>query len=209
MEEQYQRLAEILQRHIPARAVPLATSLLIDQPIELKIKRSRSSKQGDYRPPVGKQGHRISVNGDLNPYAFLITLIHELAHYFNWIRYQNRIKPHGVEWQQEFRLQLTPFLNDGCFPEDLTRVLRTHLAAATASSHGDPHLRKVLLQYDRNPEKILLEDIPEGTVFYLNGKRIFQKGKRLRTRFKCLDLVKKRFYLISAIAEVEPVNSQA
>ena len=30
---------------------------------------------------TGTQPHRISVNNDLNKYAFLVTLVHEFAHY--------------------------------------------------------------------------------------------------------------------------------
>ena len=39
--------------------------------------------------------HRISVNGNLNKYSFLITLIHELAHLLTFTQYKNRVDPHG------------------------------------------------------------------------------------------------------------------
>ena len=48
--------------------------------VHLTITRKRESVLGDYRHAHAGQTHRISVNGNLNSYSFLITLLHELAH---------------------------------------------------------------------------------------------------------------------------------
>ncbi len=45
---------------------------------------------GDYRNSHAGKGHRISVNGNLNKYSFLITLLHELAHLFTYERFGHR-----------------------------------------------------------------------------------------------------------------------
>ena len=71
---------EYLQRFIPAASVPQTLQLLHQYKVHLTITRNRKSVLGDYRHADGQQAHRISVNGDLNKYAFLITLLHELAH---------------------------------------------------------------------------------------------------------------------------------
>ncbi|HAD34265.1 MAG TPA: hypothetical protein DCF44_07170 [Chitinophagaceae bacterium] len=44
----------------------------------------------------------MSVNGNLNSYHFLITLLHEIAHMLVWEQFRNRVKPHGLEWKHVF-----------------------------------------------------------------------------------------------------------
>ena len=60
-----------------------------------KVKKSRSSKYGDYRPPLKGSNHLITINYDMNKYAFLITLVHEIAHLTNWNKHKDKVKPHG------------------------------------------------------------------------------------------------------------------
>jgi len=71
---------EILAQYIPEEAIDKVLNRIIEKKVHLKITRGRRTKLGDYRPPVRHSNHRISINHDLNPYAFLITFIHEFAH---------------------------------------------------------------------------------------------------------------------------------
>ena len=48
--------------------------------VHLTITRERQTILGNYRNKVFDKNHRISINGNLNKYSFLITLLHELAH---------------------------------------------------------------------------------------------------------------------------------
>src|SRR5437868_12893848 len=67
--------------------------------VHLTITRERQSVLGDYRNKHFGRNHRISVNGNLNKYSFLITLLHELAHLVAFEKYGGRIQPHGKEWK--------------------------------------------------------------------------------------------------------------
>tara|TARA_B100000780_G_C21099707_1_gene443738 strand:- start:1084 stop:1698 length:615 start_codon:yes stop_codon:yes gene_type:complete len=201
-EEQY---ANVLKRYLPKDAVPKVVELLYKEPIELKISKDRQSKHGDYRPPFNGSGHKISVNGSLNPYGFLITLIHEYAHYKVQCKFGNKVNPHGVEWKNQFKLEFHPFLTKSIFPDDILLPLVKHMKNPAASSSRDVVLQKALKQYDAKPST-LLDDLEEGAVFILNKKRIFQKGEKLRKRYKCIELQSKRTYLISGLAEVELVR---
>ena len=69
-----------LEEYIPAGSSQLVFEYLKHYKVHLTITRSRKTVLGDYRHAIGAKNHRISVNGTLNIYAFLITLIHELAH---------------------------------------------------------------------------------------------------------------------------------
>ena len=48
--------------------------------VHLTVTRKRVTVLGDYRAKHKDLPHRISVNGNLNRYSFLITLLHEIAH---------------------------------------------------------------------------------------------------------------------------------
>ena len=64
---------------LPAGTATHVAELLGRLPVRLRIARPRRTKLGDHRPPGrGWTMHRISINDDLNPYAFLTTLLHEM-----------------------------------------------------------------------------------------------------------------------------------
>ncbi len=116
---------EILADYIPENAIPVALNWLENSNVQLRITKSRSSKLGDYRPPLLKKFHRISVNHNLNKYNFLLTFVHEYAHLKNWDQFQRNVKPHGVEWKKAFRELMEPFLEKDIFPADLKPVVVT------------------------------------------------------------------------------------
>ncbi len=193
--------------YIPEGCAPIIADYLKDKPVMLRISRKRVTKLGDYRHPYKDEYHRISVNHDLNQYAFLVTLVHEIAHLENWLDHKNKIKPHGKEWKREFQRLMEPFFEMDIFPDDIRKSLFDHLKNPGASSCSDPQLLKTLKKYD--PHKVThLDDLPHGAVFSLNGNRFFKKGDKLRTRYRCIDLVNKKKYLINGLAEVELVNEE-
>ena len=104
--------SDILKKYIPENAVEKVIELLNTYQPQIKISRSRTTKLGDYRPPQGNiKIHRISVNHDLNSYAFLVTLLHELAHLVTWQNHKRKAKPHGTEWKNAFKSLLIPFFD--------------------------------------------------------------------------------------------------
>src|SRR6478672_9215366 len=91
---------EYLKRYIPGPAAERVLQYLHQYKVHLTITRERKSVLGDYRHATGYNNHRISINGNLNQYSFLITLIHELAHLVTFEKYGNRVYAHGNEWKQ-------------------------------------------------------------------------------------------------------------
>lgn len=187
--------------------VPNGTELLLAEQIvryrcHLTITRDRKTKAGDYRHPFGKIGHRISVNGSLNNYAFLITFVHEMAHLVCWERHGRKASPHGKEWKLAFQEQMQPFLVDEVFPADILKQLKIHMRNPKAATVRDLELMRILRSYDDRSHTVLLEDIEEGQQFKL-GNRVFVKGEKLRKRYRCKQEGTGRVYLVSAIAEVE------
>jgi len=203
-----EQFANSLAKYLPSASVDYAVDLIFQHRIQLTISAARKTKFGDYRAPSKTKGHRISVNGNLNRYAFLITLIHEVAHLVNWEKHHHRVKPHGVEWKSCFVELMQPLLNESIFPCELLPTLHHYFKNPKASSTSDVLLMKALSQYDSNPKDVLLlEDIPPESLFLFQNKRIFKKGPQLRKRFRCTEVATNKVYLFNPVAEVELVES--
>lgn len=171
--------------------------------VHLTISRKRQSILGDYRHAHTGKNHRISVNGNLNKFAFLITLLHELAHLFTYERYGHRVMPHGREWKDEFSKILAKFILDKVFPADIEKALLATLQNPAASSCGDEKLLRVLHKYDENREGThLIEQLPHGTLFSIKGGRIFKLEEKIRKRYKCVEVKTGKYYLFSPVYEV-------
>ncbi len=196
-----------LSKYMPALAAPTISRWINDSGCLFRISRSRTSKFGDYRPPQGGHGHRISVNHNLNPYAFLLTTVHEFAHLKTWNVHKNKVKPHGSEWKHHFRLLMRPFIQAGVFPEDIQMAVVNYLNNPAASSCTDLTLFRILKRYDIPENSVhTVEQLPDDTLFSLKNGRIFQKKEKIRKRYRCIEVKTKRVYLFSPIAEVIPLH---
>lgn len=195
---------DYLRRFIPEPAVMKVLEYLNQHKVHLTITRERKTVLGDYRHATQYQAHRISVNGTLNPYAFLITLVHELAHLVTFTQYGNRVQAHGKEWKTLYATLLAEFLKEKIFPPDIQQAIRQSLHDLPASSCADEGLMRVLRRYDRNNDgMVMVEDLPEGQLFDIGEGRIFKKGKKLRKRYQCLEIKTGKMYLFSPIYEVK------
>ena len=196
-----------LQHYIPAPAAAPVLALLEHYRVQLTITRERKTVLGDYRHAHRGEGHRISVNGNLNRYAFLITLIHELAHLVTFLQFKNRVNAHGKEWKQLYKMLLVDFLQPEIFPPDVITALRASLHNLPASSCADEPLMRVLRAYDRKKDgSLLVEELPPGALFSLQDGTVFKKGNRLRKRFQCVEVKTGKLYLFSPIYEVMPAS---
>lgn len=175
--------------------------------VHLTVARERKSVLGDYRNAVHGKNHRISVNGNLNKYAFLITLLHELAHLLTHEKYGHRVVSHGKEWKAIYSQLLGAFVQHGIFPADIEKELHKSLVNPAASSCAEEHLMRVLRKYDPKKDGVLLvEEVPAGARFMTRDGRIFQKGDKLRKRYRCKEMKTGLIYLFSAIYEVKLVG---
>lgn len=209
-----QHLTDKLSAYMPPAAAPRCASWMAQHGIRLTIARQRATRLGDYRAPHGALGHRISVNHDLNPYQFLITFVHEVAHLRVWEQHRHRVAPHGPEWKRTFAALMQPFLEEGIFPDDLRRALQRHLANPPASTTRDPALMRLLQGYDQPSEQaeaqtgIPLETLPEGQLFVLSQghpDKIFAREQLLRKYFLCTETRTGARFRINRLAKVIPV----
>lgn len=197
---------ELLKRYFPEASVAMVGEIFEQRRFWLHFKRPRASKLGDFRPPRTKNGIcAITLNLDLNPYQMLVTYVHEVAHYDVYQQYGSRtVQPHGIEWQKRFASLLLPFMTEAIFPKDILEALQKHLQHIKASSTADQNLQRVMRRYDKHPDNIVtVESLPNGTRFVLKNGLVFQKGEKQRTRYRCYCESNRRWYFVSALAEVK------
>ena len=191
---------------IPKEAKKQIYELLEASKISIKIKKKRKTKHGDFRR-MANGNSLITLNITTNPYRFLITLLHELAHFKVSQSFFYRIRPHGKEWKNAYREILLPFLNPKIFPEPLCSLLAVHMLNPKASTDRDFHLVMALKKYDPPSVSVPIFKLMDGTKFSLENGRNFLKIKKLRTRYECKELKNGRIYLFSPHAEVFPTSS--
>lgn len=198
---------DAIKKYIPEKSAQLILDYLKQYKVHLTITRERKSVLGDYRHATGFKSHRISVNGNLNKYSFLITLIHEIAHLATFLEYRHKVEPHGREWKKIYGLILKDFLSPEIFPTDLLRSLNDSLHDLPASSCSDEKLMRVLRNYDaKNNGMILVEQVAEGGLFDAGKGKMFRKGKKLRKRYQCIEIATGKLYLFSPVYEVRMLN---
>lgn len=201
--EKHTAYQKAIAKYVPEAFVETVVILLINHKVRFKIVPPRSTKLGDFRPGNHIRLPQITVNGNLNPYAFLITTLHEFAHHITFEEYSNKVSPHGAEWKHAFKLLLQPVIYHSEFPVNIRIALEKSLHNLKASSCSDIHLSRELAKFDSDIETlILLETLPHGAHFLLQNK-IFYKGELRRKRFLCTEIRTNKNYLVSGIAKVK------
>ncbi|MFM7671251.1 MAG: SprT-like domain-containing protein [Bacteroidota bacterium] len=198
---------QTLSDFLPPNTSEPVMRYLVEYGVHLTITRARRSVLGDYRHRYQHQPHRISVNGNLNPYAFLITLLHELAHLLTYERFGNRVSAHGKEWKSCFSDLLQVFLQLRCFPDVIENELHRTIRNPAASSCAEVGLIRVLRAFDpkeKNGESVLVEQLAVESEFTTREGRRFRIDKKMRKRYLCTDLVSGKQYLFSPVYEVIP-----
>jgi len=203
-----QKYREILQKYLPEAAVEEVYESIVRYKIHLRITKNRSTKLGDYRPVHKGQPHRISINHNLNPYAFLTTLIHEIAHLVVFENYDHRVRPHGKEWKYCFREIMQPYFGLEIFPYEVKTALHNYLKNPSSSSNANLTLSRILKKYDNDSgDCIFIEELPEKSRFKIQNGKTFERLEQRRKRIKCLCLDNKKLYLFDPLTKVIPLEA--
>lgn len=177
--------------------------------VHLTVTKKRKSVLGDYRHS-GMLGdnHRISINGNLNKFEFLITLLHELAHLLTFEQFKNRVEPHGQEWKNHYSRLLIDFVQRKVFPTDIEQALQKSILNPAATANGETELMLVLRSYNTTQKLgfVSISTLPNEAMFATEDGRVFKKIGLRRKRFQCLEINTGRHYIFSALSEVKPLN---
>jgi predicted SprT family Zn-dependent metalloprotease len=195
-----------LQDYLPPGTYEAVLNYLRQYKVHLTVARERKSILGDYRHSTHHTNHRISVNGNLNKYSFLITLLHELAHLLTFEQFSNKVLAHGKEWKTIYAKMLAQFLEHKIFPADIEAELMRSLQNPAASTCAEDGLLRILRKYDsKESHHRLVEEISADELFRTSDGRVFKKGAKLRKRYKCVEVKTGKLYLFSPVYEVELV----
>lgn len=198
------KMNEVLNKHLPATTISYCLNLWQEHPFSFKISRTRSSCFGNYIFRDGQ--HKITINHDLNVYAFLVTYIHEIAHQRAWLnKGRRKIEPHGKEWKKSFQDLMQPILNEEILPKNLFLSLSAYMQNPAASSVSYAPLAEALRSFDIGKKTgVSLSELTDSQLFEFRGT-VFQKIEKRRTRVLCLEKQSKRRYTILASALVNPL----
>ena len=200
----------ILAKYMPATAVEPVHDFMDKFCVHLHITRKRTSKLGDYRwPQRGHNYQEISVNGDMNPYQFLMVLLHEMAHLNTHQRHGNDVQPHGHEWQEQYRQLLLQYLS--CFPDDIAVLITRYTARIPLSRAIGKQIDTQLRHYDPDytpTGDLTLDQLAPGTAFRIADypQKSFRALEKRRTRWICLGLDDNKKYLVSGSAHVVVIS---
>jgi hypothetical protein len=193
-----------LEKFLPPGTYVAVLQYLEFYKVHLTIAAERKSILGDYRHRTHFSNHRISVNGNLNKFSFLITLLHELAHLLTFEQFGNKVLSHGREWKMVYGKLLEQFVRDKIFPADIEKELLASLKNPAATSCAEDGLVRILRKYDdAKSHNRLVEEVAENGIFRCHDGRIFKKGEKVRKRFKCTEVKTGRVYLFSPVYEIE------
>ena len=171
--------------------------------VKIEISKPSKTRLGVFIPKqIGE--NIIRINEDLNRYSFLITIVHELAHASIWKKFTRNVNTHGIEWKNEFKSMMLPFLNPDFFPEDILRSLSLHMINPKASTVRDVELSEILSSYNKS-KIITIKDLKDGDYFRVSNGKEFKRIQRLRKNYKCKELLSGRLYSFSPLAEVIPL----
>jgi len=201
---------EILQKYLPDEAVDEIIKLLYShKDLSLKITRKRQTKLGDFKK-ISRFQYRISVNNNLNKYQFLITLLHEIAHYLTLKKYGLHVKPHGKEWKKIYGELLFSYLNKEIFPADISAPLYEYAQNPKATTAGSGELYLALTQYDQNSNHKLkhIFELKSRQKFQTEKGEIYELLEKRRTRYICKRLSNGKTYLIHKNMKVLPLETQ-
>ena len=191
---------------IPEASHELVKPLIFEKNLNIKIVKVRKTKHGDFKKSRNGS-NQITLNHINNKYRFLITLIHELAHFKVYKNIKKRVNPHGIQWKNTYKLMMLPFLNNKIFPNDILSKLATHIKNPSASTDSDINLVVALNKYDYfNDNMIFLNDLSENYLFEYDHERIFLVQRKLRKRYICKELSTGKEYLFSPVARVKPIE---
>lgn len=198
---------ESLARYVPLQSLDELANLMVQHGIHFKIRRGRLSKLGDFRPAQKDSPPIITVNGNLNVYAFLLVFYHELAHLLVWQKFGRKALPHSKIWKETFGFLLREAVAKGHFHQSINQAVYEYSFRVKASGLADAQLQRLLPMFDKEQatehhDKVLLEDVPENAIFMAANGRLFRKAEKLRKRFRCQCLSNKRSYLFHPLAEV-------
>lgn len=191
----------VLEKFLPAEALPFLQEWFGKYPCHLKITRNRESKLGDYRRMPDKS-HQITVNGTLAPDLFFFVLTHELAHLIAFDRHGFKIMAHGKEWKDTFREMLLESLK--VYAQELQPLILKFSKSPKANFMASPELVRYFHRENSSGE-IFIESLQKGERFsYRSEEYIIEETSK--KNYLCRNVKSSRRYHFKSVALVKRIE---
>lgn len=184
----------MIENFIPSEGIHFIKKWIERHHVIFKIKKNRATKLGDYKRL--RNGHQITINGDLDPYLFFFVLTHEIAHLLAFHQYRN-ILPHGKEWKNIFGnmiLQSLEVYQDPILKNILIQFSKNPKASFSAST-------ELVKYFNTNPDALIVSSLEIGNIFEYRNKK-YKIEKRLQKRYLCVEIKSGKKYLFHPNAEI-------
>ncbi len=196
-----------LRRFLPSdQAYAYIISLVDNQGINLEIKKERKSIYGNFKIEYGyKPSIKITINGNLPPYQFFLTLLHEIAHYYTAVSYGPKVKPHGKEWKRIFSGYLKYCLSNNLFPKSVAGAVEKYAASPKASSCTDTELQIALYKLENEDSLWTLLDLANmrsGISFETKDGHSYEYLKKLKKNHLLRSLINGAEYIAPPTLEI-------
>ncbi|MCY4298647.1 MAG: sprT domain-containing protein [Flavobacteriaceae bacterium] len=195
-----------LKNYLPNDSYPIIARYLKNKVILVKVTPPRMTKAGDFTFIKNQPNScRITVNNSGNKYEFLITLVHEIAHFYVFLKHKNnylKLKPHGYQWKTEFSSLMQPLMSQKIFPKSVLERLKRHMMDPKASTSTDVLLVKALNQYAPKTNHISVREIPIGKTFLFRNGIQYTRGRKKIKRIECIEITTGKKYLFHQEAMV-------
>ncbi len=196
-----EKLEGVLSR-FPERARSMTEVLFKEHIFLFRITAPRLTRLGSFKGVRHGERPVIHINADLGQFTFLLVFLHELAHLVVMKQYGRKAKPHGSEWKNTYRNLVQPFFSEQVFPAELTAELLRYFRTTPATFHRDTRLINTLASLEGGKVRITVNEVALNSTFTLMSGRKYIKLEKLRTRYKCLCLLTRKYYLVPRSAQV-------
>ncbi len=207
LQKKEKQFRDVLTKYLPENVMDFVVSLFMSHKVSLVITNKRKTKLGTFTQKKGSIPV-ITVNHDLNPYQFLIVLVHEFAHFYTWEKNQNKRMPsHGQFWKNEYAELLVGLIKMKIFPDDIRSCLVQFIQSNFASSKAKFEMENILLNYGKQrTDKIKLLELEVERNFIYNGMT-FKKLSNRNSRCICIKTndISDRKYSFHLLVEVQCV----
>ena len=179
-----ERSMKAVAPHMPDGWQAAIHTMLSANPILVRVVRSRKTKHGDHLVTGSREFSIITVNASGNPWQFVLTLLHEIAHAEVAHHSMHRIAPHGKEWKLAFRQLLQAHRH--LFPPDLVDPVMEYARNPLYSADSHGALGTALRRHDKQDLRPTVQELALGQRFSLDGKTVLIRQQLLRKWYRCV-----------------------
>lgn len=188
--------------NLPSPLVEKVKNLYSIRGLVLIVSKPRKTKLGDCTVKPDKTGI-ITINSDLSPEQTFMTMIHELAHYHQFINYGftgNKLQPHGPEWKMEYKKLMNNFFGFNYFDPETEKNMMRHMDKPSATVCRDVELYK-----NMNPGKQFVCDITVGDRF-LHNFVVYEIMQKLKKNYKCKSELNGKMFIFQPLVNITIVS---